>query len=110
MKFPQHLRALALLSASMVASTAFAASSLSPVVSQEVWAGPEPVVAGAALSRAEVQADWLLWKQAGLDAYQRGDRSVGDDSSYAAKLAHYQQQRSSSAFTDLVQRLKSAGL
>lgn len=55
MQFAPHLRALTLVSACLAASAAFAAPNA--VVSQEVWAGPEPVVVGQPLTRAEVQAD-----------------------------------------------------
>lgn len=103
MKFTQNLRAFALLSAGVFASFAYAAT-----VSQEVWAGPEPVVTGKALSRAEVQADWLLWKQAGLDVYSQGDGAHFDQSSYDAKLAHYLQLRNSPAFAELVERIQAS--
>ena len=103
MTFAHNLRTLALLSASVFASASFATT-----VSQEVWVGPEPVVTGPALSRAEVQADLLLWKQAGLDAYTHGEGSAFDLPNYNTKLAQYQQQRNSPAFTALVQRLEAA--
>lgn len=105
MQFAPHLRALTLVSACLAASTAFAAPNA--VVSQEVWAGPEPVVVGQPLTRAEVQADWQLWKHAGLDAYGQGERSFGNDPAYEARLLQYQQSRNSSAYTDLVQRLQA---
>ena len=107
MKFSQHLRTLALLSASVVAGSAFAAAPTAVVVSQEVWAGPELVVTGPALSRAEVLADLQLWQQAGLDAYNQGEGVVGDQQAYEAKLAKYQQQRNSTAFVELVQRIQA---
>lgn len=105
MQFAPHLRALTLVSACLAASTAFAAPNA--VVSQEVWAGPEPVVVGQPLTRAEVQADWQLWQQAGLDAYVQGDRSFANDPSYDARLAQYQQSRKGTAYTALVQRLQA---
>ena len=105
MKFAPHLRTLTLVSASLAASAAFAASPA--LVSQEVWAGPEPVVVGQPLTRAEVQADWQLWKQAGLDAYVQGEHSFDNDPAYEARLLQYQQSRNSSAYTDLVQRLQA---
>lgn len=108
MKFTQHLRALSLLSASVLASTAFAATPSAALVSQEVWAGPEPVVTGQPVSRAEVQADLLLWKQAGLDAYYQGESAFGDHRTYEAQLAQYQQQRNSAVFAQQVQRIQAA--
>ena len=99
MKFAQHLRALTLLSASLAASAAFAAStgSSSGFVSPEVWSGPEPVVVGQPLSRAEVQADFLRWKQAGLNLHVDGENSAATDPAYAARLAQYQRESSGNA-------------
>lgn len=108
MKFAQHLRALTILSASVVVSTAFAATPSAALVSQEVWAGPEPVVTGQPLSRAEVQADLQLWKQAGLDAYYQGESTFGDHHTYEAQLAQYQQQRSSAVFAQQAPRIQAA--
>lgn len=105
MTFAQHLRTLTILSAGAIASVAFAAGAAP--VSQEVWVGAEPVVVGKPLSRAEVQADLQLWKQAGLDAYQQGDHSF-HSATYQAQLAHYQQLRNSPAYAERVQKLQAA--
>ena len=96
MKFSQHLRTLTLLSASLAASAAFAAgtNASNGSVSQEVWFGPEPLVVGQPLSRAEVLNDLQLWKQAGLPT-SAGEQSVYNDPAYAARLAQYEQLRSS---------------
>lgn len=103
MKFAHTLRTLALLSASVCASSAFAG-----LVSPEVWFGPEPVATGKALTRAEVQADLQLWKQVGLDAYSQGENAAFNQHDYEAKLARYQQQRNSPAFAELVQRIQAS--
>ena len=96
MKFAQHLRNLTLLSTALAASAAFATglNASHGSVSQEVWFGPEPVVVGQPLSRAEVLADLQLWKQAGLPT-STGEQSVYNDPAYAARLAQYEQLRSS---------------
>ncbi|MDA8523518.1 DUF4148 domain-containing protein [Acidovorax sp. NCPPB 4044] len=92
-----------------IATLAFAGATAATAapVSQEDMAGPIPLTEvqnQQPLSRAEVVADWNLWKKAGLDKYQAGDRSVMNDPMYQQRLAEYQRLRSGPEYVAEVRR------
>ncbi|CAM4036638.1 DUF4148 domain-containing protein [Paracidovorax anthurii] len=93
-----------------IATLAFASAGAATAapVSQEDWGGPAPVASQQdqqPLSRAEVIADGNLWKKAGLDKYEMGDRSVSNDPMYQERLAEYQRLRSGPEYVAEVRRL-----
>ncbi len=82
-----------------IATIAFAGATAATAapVSQEEWAGPAPVASQYSqqpLSRAEVIADANLWRRAGLDKFQMGERSLASDPVYQERFAEYQRLRS----------------
>ncbi len=100
----KHLIAIATI-AFAGATAATAAPMGNGNVSQEVWAGPAPVVANQQpLSRAEVNADMALWKRAGLDRFQLGERSLASDPMYQQRFAEYQRLRSGPEYVAEVRR------
>lgn len=105
MKFVPSLRGIAVLTAGLIASVAFAANQTSSLP-QELWPG-SPVSSGTSLSRAEVRADLQVWKQAGMDRFGYGDGISFDSADYERRLRHYQELRQSPAFQTLVQKLQA---
>jgi hypothetical protein len=66
----------------------------------------EPVQSG--LTRAEVIADYHLWRLAGLQDLTRGEQSVDTNSyQYRKAFATYQHLRQSPQFAELVRQLES---
>ena len=104
MKLTTSLRLMTVSVASLCASAAFASSYTAPV-SQEVGAVPLPAAPTSTLSREEVMADLLLWKQAGLDAYVQGEGQMQHGDDYNQRLAHYHALRQSDAFAKALQSL-----
>ena len=64
-------------------------------------------VEGSTLSRAEVTADLMIWRAAGLyDLYNRGESSVDTNTpGYAQAVAKYSYMRASPQFAVLVDQL-----
>ncbi len=96
----------------IIAIAAVAAASFSGIAcadnpAPEVWFGAEPVVAGPALSRAEVQADLALWHRVGMNVYTTGEYS-NFDSAYEQRMAEYQKLRSGPEYPAEVSRLGGA--
>ncbi|WP_046060729.1 DUF4148 domain-containing protein [Paracidovorax citrulli] len=92
-----------------IATIAFAGATAATAgpVSQEEWAGPAPVASQYSqqpLSRAEVVADANLWRRAGLDKFQMGERSLASDPVYQERFAEYQRLRSGPEYVAEVRR------
>ena len=86
------LRGLASIACAAALLASFAASAAAPA---DRTATPEP----AALSRAEVVADLVLWRRAGLDRYEVLATSHGlETPAYRAAYREYQRLRSSEQF------------
>jgi hypothetical protein len=69
--------------------------------------GPGVQPAASSLTRSEVLADYVLWKEAGLAEFQRGD--AGPDlsgASYLQARAKYVQLRSSPRYGDIVRQVQ----
>lgn len=107
MQLTFSLRAVSACIATLCASAAFASSPAAPLPakSQEVWAGPAPITQPSTLSRAEVLADLLLWKQAGLDPYHQDEGQMQHGGDYEKRLAHYRALRQSAAFTEALKSI-----
>lgn len=101
MKNTKNIIALAAIAAAAFTGMASAANQ-SP--SQETWFGAEPMVAGPALSRAEVLADLTLWVRAGLDLYRHGESS-SFDAAYDQRMAQYLQMRNGAQYQEELRRL-----
>jgi hypothetical protein len=66
----------------------------------------EVALPASKLSRAEVIADYHIWRLAGLEALHRGDPSPNTESlQYRQALAKYQWLRASPQFTQMVAEL-----
>lgn len=79
-------------------------------IAAATWSGmasAAPAATDHALSRAEVQADAVLWNRAGLNAYLEIAAHPGD-ADYQRRLAQYQRQRSGPEYLAEVQRLGGA--
>lgn len=86
------LRGLAAMACATALLASFAASAAAPA---DRPATPEP----AALSRAEVVADLVLWRRAGLDRYEVLATSHGlETPAYRAAYREYQRLRGSEQF------------
>lgn len=105
MKFVSSLRGIAVLTAGLIASIAFAANQTSSVP-QELWPAPA-VSSGPSTSAAEVRADWQLWQQAGMDRFSQGEGISFDSADYERRLRHYQELRQSPEFQALVQKFQA---
>lgn len=90
----------------IIGIAAIAAASFSGLASagnSQVWFGPEPVIAGASLSRAEVLADLAIWNRAGMNIYHQGE-NTSFDAAYEQRMAHYQQMRSGAEYQEELRR------
>ena len=92
-----------------VAATAAAAGLAAPAfaetpLSQEAWGVTAPVAQGGTLSRAEVLADLVLWRRAGLDAFAPGEAASLSNPAYASRFAEYQRLRSGPEYLAEVSR------
>lgn len=105
MKFGSSLRCLAVLTAGLITSAAFAANQTSNLP-QELWPAPA-AASGPSTSAAEVRADLKLWQQAGMDRFNQGDGVSFDSLDYERRLRHYQELRQSPVFDGRVQKLQA---
>lgn len=95
-------------SKNIIAVAAIAAASFSGIAfASEGWSNPDPVVAGPSLSRAEVLADFAIWKRAGMSVYNQGDQSTVD-TVYEQRKALYQKMRSGAEYEEELRLQRSA--
>ncbi|EER61769.1 conserved hypothetical protein [Acidovorax delafieldii 2AN] len=94
-----------LITLAAIATAAFAGTASAATQSPQSSAGPEPVVQGPGLSRAEVLADLNLWARAGLLAYPSDEIGYASYPVYEARLAEYRRLRSGPEYLAEVRRL-----
>lgn len=92
--------AIAAASAAMLSAPAFAQQD-----AQAVQAGEIAAVQERGLSRAEVLADLVLYRRAGLDAFGTGEAASLGNPGYARALSEYQRLRSGPEYLAEVRRL-----